>query len=251
MRLFCLPYAGGSAMFYARWRRLLPSWIDVRPVEWPGRGARMDEALATDPHALASQLARELAAQVDQPYALFGHSLGALIAFELAHCLLDRGARAPAMLFASGAEAPAVRDGRRWRLPLSDDALLQEMRDLRGTPAEALSNAELMQSALPVLRADFLMCGAYVYRRRLALPCPLQVFGGAEDETSREALQAWRQETAASFRLDVLPGHHFFIHTQQAELVDLIGAALALQSGRSIGLHRSGSHERILRPATH
>src|SRR5688500_1281485 len=117
MRLLCLPYSGGSAMFYARWRRLLPSWIDVRPVEWPGRGARMVEPLATNPRALASQLAVELGAQLDAPYALFGHSLGALMAFELAHSLIDRGAPAPAILFASGAEAPAVRDGSKWRLP--------------------------------------------------------------------------------------------------------------------------------------
>ncbi|MEH2523006.1 MULTISPECIES: thioesterase II family protein [unclassified Bradyrhizobium] len=251
MRLLCLPYSGGSAMFYARWRRLVPSWIDVQPVEWPGRGARMDEPLTTDPRALASQLAAELHAQLDAPYALFGHSLGALIAFELAHGLLDRGAPAPAILFASGAEAPAVRDGSKWRLPLSDDALLKELRDLQGTPDEALSNPELMRSALPVLRADFLMCGAYAYRPRYPLPCPVHVFGGTDDDTSPDSLQAWRQETSAAFTLDVLPGHHFFIHTQQAELLDLIGAAVARQSGRSIGLHRSEDHERILRPATH
>ncbi|KRR11246.1 thioesterase [Bradyrhizobium jicamae] len=251
MRLFCLPYSGGSAMIYARWRRLLPSWIDVRPVEWPGRGARMDEPLVTDPRALASQLARELGGQLDAPYALFGHSLGAVIAFELAHNLLDRGAPAPAILFASGAEAPAVRDGSRWRQPLSDEALLRELRNLRGTPEEVLANAELMRSALPVLRADFLMCGAYVYRPRQPLPCPVHVFGGVDDETSREALQAWGRETSASFTLHMLPGHHFFIHTQQAELIELIGTALAQQSGRSIGLHRSEDHERVLRPATH
>ena len=238
-------------MIYARWRKLLPSWIDVRPVEWPGRGARMDEPLITDPRALASQLARELGAQLDAPYALFGHSLGAVIAFELAHSLLDRGAPAPAILFASGAEAPAVRDGSKWRQPLSDEALLRELRNLRGTPEEVLANAELMRSALPVLRADFLMCGAYVYRPRRPLPCPVHVFGGADDETGREALEAWRKETSASFALDILPGHHFFIHTQQAELIDRIGVALARQSGRSIGLHRSEDHERVLRPTTH
>ena len=251
MRLLCLPYSGGSAMVYARWRRLLPSWIDVRPVEWPGRGARMDEPLATDPRALAAQLAGELDTQLNGPYALFGHSLGAVIAFELAHGLLDHGAAAPAILFASGTEAPAVRNGSRWREPMSDEALMQELRNLQGTPDEALSNAELMRSALPVLRADFLMCGAYVYRPRRPLPCPVHVFGGADDETGREALEAWRQETSASFALDILPGHHFFIHTQQAQLIERIGAALARQSGRTIDLHWSEDHERVLRPATH
>lgn len=238
-------------MFYACWRRLLPPWIDVWPVEWPGRSARMDEALATNPHELASQLAGELSAHLDVPYAVFGHSLGAIIAFELVHNLLDRGVRAPAVLFASGAEAPAVRDGSKWRLPLNDEALLQELRHLRGTPDEVLSNTEFMKSALPVVRADFMMCGAYVHRMRPRLPCSVHVFGGTDDETSNENLRAWEQETSASFRLDVLPGHHFFIHTRQAELIDLIGAALAEQSGRPVGLQRSDDDERILHSATH
>lgn len=238
-------------MCYARWRRLLPSWVDVWPVEWPGRGARMDEALATNPHTLAAQLADELSAHLDVPYAVFGHSLGAIIAFELVHNLLDRGARAPAVLFASGAEAPAVRDNSKWCLPLNDEALLQELRRLRGTPDEVLSNMELMQSVLSVLRADFMMCGAYVYGMRPRLPCSLHVFGGADDETSNEGLRAWEQETSASFRMDVLPGHHFFIHTRQAELIDLIGSALAAQSGRSANSHRSDEYERILHSATH
>lgn len=211
----------------------------------------MDEPLSTDPLHLTALLAGELGAQLDGPYALFGHSLGAVMAFELAHGLLDRGAPAPAILFASGAEAPAVRDGSKWREPLSDEALMRELRGLRGTPEEALSNAELMRSALPVLRADFLMCGAYVYRPRRQLPCPVHVFAGADDDTGRQALEAWRCETSASFTLDILPGHHFFIHTEQAELIDRIGAALARQSGRSMDLHRSEDHERVLRPATH
>jgi surfactin synthase thioesterase subunit len=247
MRLFCLPYSGGSATVYARWRRLLPSWIDVQPVEWPGRGARMDEPLATDPGKLAGQLASELDARADGPYALFGHSLGALVAFELAYSLLDRGAPAPVVLFASGTEAPAVRDGSRWRLPLSDDALLNELRNLQGTPDEALSNPEIMRAALPVLRADFLMCGAYTYRPRPPLSCAIHVFGGEDDETSYDSLMAWKRETSAEFSLDMLPGHHFFIHTQQARILDLISSALSQQSNRSQTARRGqgGSHQRI------
>jgi surfactin synthase thioesterase subunit len=233
MRLFCLPYSGGSAMFYARWRRLLPSWIDVQPLEWPGRGARMDEPLATNPRQLAEQLAAELLhARLDVPYALFGHSLGALVSFELAHSLLDHGAPAPLVLFASGTEAPTVRDGIRWRLPLSDDALLKELRSLQGTPDEALENPEIMRTALPVLRADFLMCGAYAYRQRRPLPFPIHVFGGEDDDTSRESLEAWKRETSAEFGIDMLPGHHFFIHNRQAEILALVGSVLARQSGR-------------------
>lgn len=245
MQLFCLPYSGGSAMAYARWRRRLPSWIDVRLVEWPGRGARMDEALETDPHKLTEQLSTELSLELQRPYALFGHSLGALVAFELAHCLIGRGLSAPEMLFASGTEAPAVRDGSRWREPLSDEALLTELRALNGTPDEALSNAEIMRSVLPVLRADFLMCGAYAYRERRPLPCPIHVFGGRHDATDTAALEAWSKETSGGFSLDMFKGDHFFIHTRQAEILRCMEAYLARPAGMG-GVHASRHQVELL-----
>ena len=206
-RLFCLPYSGASAMVYARWRRLLPSWLAVQPVELPGRGTRMAEPLGTDPHRLAESLADEIQDGLDGPYALFGHSLGALLAFELAHALLDRGAPAPLVLFASGTEAPAVRDGRRWERPRSD--------------------AELMALVLPVLRADFLMCGAYAHRPRRALPCPVHVLGGTRDDVARPALEAWGRETAADFAIDLFDGDHFFIHSRQAEVLRVVDASVS------------------------
>jgi len=191
----------------------------------------MDEPLQTDPAALADQLANELVgAPLAQPYVLFGHSLGGLIAFEIAHRLLALGAPRPQMLLVSGTEAPTMRDGSRWRQPLSDDALRAELLKLNGTPQEALESVEIMRSALPVLRADFLMCGNYSYQRRQPLPCPVHAFGGDLDETRAEALEAWRTETSAAFGLHVLPGDHFFIHTRQADLLNLIATVLARQA---------------------
>jgi surfactin synthase thioesterase subunit len=193
---------------------------------------RMDEPLMTDPHLLADKLAGELRAALDGPYALFGHSLGALVAFEVAHCLLDRGAHPALVLFASGTEAPSVRDDSKWREPLSDEALLAELRDMKGTPDEALSNPEIMQVILPVLRSDFLMCGAYTYRHGRRLPCAIHVLGGLDDDTVSSPLEAWRGETAASFDLDMVPGGHFFIHSRQHEVLDLISSSLARRVGR-------------------
>ncbi|CCD96145.1 conserved hypothetical protein [Bradyrhizobium sp. ORS 375] len=219
-------------MIYARWRRLLPSWIDVMPLELPGRGARLAEPLHTDLAGLADQLAAELTDTAWTPYALFGHSLGGLIAFEVGHGLRARGAPSPSMLVVSGTEAPAMRDGSRWREPLGDDALRGELTRLKGTPPEALDSPEIMSHALPILRADFLMCGNYVPRRRKPLCCPIQVFGGDTDETRPEALDAWRDETSASFGCDIFRGDHFFIHARQSELVNRIAALLAGQSSR-------------------
>lgn len=193
---------------------------------------RMDEPLMTDPHRLAEKLAGELQASLEAPYALFGHSLGALVAFELAHCLVDHGAPMPVVLFASGTEAPSVRDGSKWHHPLSDEELLAELRHLQGTPEEALASPEIMNVTLPVLRADFLMCGAYVYRPGRKLPVPIHVLGGLDDDTAPESLEAWRCETCAGFKIDVLPGDHFFIHSRQAEVLDLISTSLVRGAAR-------------------
>lgn len=226
-RLFCLPYSGASASVYARWERQLPRTIEVRPVELPGRGARMDEAPSTDPHALAAHLADEIADAIVGPYALFGHSLGALLAFEVAHVLRARGVPAPLVLFASGAEAPAVRDDADLRRPRSDAELVADLAAYGGTPHEALENPELMALVLPVLRADFLMCGAYAYdARRPALGCLVQGLGGLRDDIARADLEAWGRETAGPFDLAMFEGDHFFIHAQQERVLDLIGARI-------------------------
>lgn len=120
MNLLCLPYSGASAMVYSRWRRKLPAWLQVRPVELPGRGARMGDPLHTDLRGLARQLAHEQRGATQAPYALLGHSLGALVAFELAHELRALGCPAPVALFASGTAAPTRREdyaGGKWTEP--------------------------------------------------------------------------------------------------------------------------------------
>jgi surfactin synthase thioesterase subunit len=239
-RLFCLPYSGASAMVYARWRRALPSWA-VHPVELPGRGVRAGEPLSTDPVRLAASLAGEVEGQIDRPYALFGHSLGGLLAFELAHALLERGAAPPLVLFASGSEAPAVRDDRDLARPRSDAELIADLRGYRGTPEEALADAELMAAVLPVLRADFMMAGAYAYRPRPALPCPVHVLAGTEDDLDRPALEAWGRETHGDFAIDLFDGDHFFIHSRQAEVLGVLDAALSRRmNGGPAALSRAG-----------
>ena len=155
LRLFCLPYSGASAMVYARWRRALPDWLQVCPLELPGRGMRMDEPLQRDIKTLAAQLADEIGRDLGSPYALFGHSLGGLLAFELAHALKARNLPAPLALFASGTAGPARRDVSEYAIEKTDEQLIARLRELQGTAEEALCNPELMQLMLPILRADF------------------------------------------------------------------------------------------------
>ena len=229
LTLLCLPYSGASAMVYSRWRRKLPAWLNVRPVELPGRGARLGEPLRTDLAALARQLASEQRLAAHQPYAILGHSLGALLAYELAHELQALGCPPPLALFACGTAAPSRREGYNgpeWCEPKSDAELIRELRDLQGTPEEVLANEELMSLTLPVLRADFLLCGRYKYRARPLLRCPLHVFAGEEDRASQEQLLAWRQETQGDFSLEVFPGGHFFIHEHEDRVLGVLSATL-------------------------
>ncbi|NIF15558.1 alpha/beta fold hydrolase [Pantoea sp. Cy-639] len=230
LNLLCLPYSGASAMVYSRWRRKLPAWLQVRPVELPGRGARLGEPLHTDLKALARQLAAEQRQHTRAPYALFGHSLGALVAFELAHELRALGCPAPLALFASGTAAPTRRedyDAAKWRQPSSNEALIAELRTLGGTPEEVLGNQELMSLTLPVVQADFLLCGRYDYQQRAPLSCPLHVLAGTDDRASDEQLHAWRRETLGDYSLAKFPGGHFFINGHEDQVLATLCQTLA------------------------
>ena len=211
LRLFCLPHSCASASVYARWRRVLPDWLQVCPLELPGRGMRMDEPLQRDIKALAAQLAEEISRDLDGPYALFGHSLGGLLAFELAHALNARNLPAPLALFASGAAGPARRDVSEYAVEKTDAQLIARLRELQGTAEEALANPELMQLMLPILRADFLLCGSFTYGERQPLTLPIHVFGGKQDSVRADQLLDWQLDASSGFSLDMFDGHHFFL----------------------------------------
>lgn len=244
LSLYCLPYSGASAMVYSRWRRHLPEWLDVKPVELPGRGARLGEPLQTDMHAVARELTEELVPRLEEPYALFGHSLGALMAYEMAHTLRTLGCPAPLALFASGTAGPTRREDyeKDYSQPKCDAELVAELRDLQGTPEEVLANEELMRLTLPILRADFLMCGRYQHRQRPRLDLPIHVLGGKEDKSSMEQLMAWEDETSRSFSLDMIDGGHFFIHEHESKVLSLIRNNLSVHLRRA---HSRNSHSAL------
>ncbi|QXI26893.1 thioesterase II family protein [Pseudomonas vanderleydeniana] len=219
LRLFCLPYSGASAMVYSRWRRHMPEWLQVRPLELPGRGMRMNEPLQSDIVRLANQLADEIAAELDRPYALFGHSLGGLLAFELAHALRSRGLPAPLALFTSATAGPSRRDVSEYAEAKTDEQLMARLRELKGTTEETLANRDLMQLMLPILRADFLLCGSFQYGEREPLAMPIHVFGGKQDSVRTDELLDWQAETSTGFSLDLFEGHHFYLIDQEAALL--------------------------------
>ncbi|MGF6223330.1 thioesterase II family protein [Pseudomonas sp. YL-218 TE3947] len=241
LTLLCLPYSGASAMVYSRWRRQLPPWLHLQPVELPGRGARYDEPLQTDMRALALQLAREHKPSLHGPYALFGHSLGALLACEMAHAFRALGAPEPVALFASGTAAPTMRSDydRGFAEPQSDEQLIDQLRTFQGTSEEVLANQELMSLTLPILRADFMLCGRFRPMQRPLLKCPVHVLGGKEDKATTEQLIGWSQETLGSFSVDMMTGGHFFIHEHEAKVLRIIKNHLEVHHRRHAQLAAS------------
>ncbi|MEY2934646.1 MAG: hypothetical protein RL033_5395, partial [Pseudomonadota bacterium] len=171
---------------------------------------------------LLASVAAQVQPQTGQPYALFGHSLGALLAFELAAQLMRQQAPEPLVVFATGTHAPSRREVERFTRLQSDAELRAELVRLQGTPACVLEDAELMALTLPILRADFQIAGSYVCLPERRILAPLHIVGGTEDTTTPETLSAWREHTRGEFELSMLPGGHFFLQSQEVELLQLV-----------------------------
>lgn len=227
LRLFCFPYAGGSAASYAHWQAALPERVEVCALQLPGRGSRFHEAPAASLPALVDALADVVAGQGTLPFAFFGHSLGGLLAFETARRLRTLGAPQPVHLFVSGTSAPARRGAARGLHALPDAALVEELRRYNGTPPEVLANAELMALVLPALRADFALAERYRYEPAAPLDVPLTVLAGADDRVAPPAqADGWRDETRAAFRQLRFDGDHFFIHAQSPAVIGCVSRLL-------------------------
>lgn len=223
MRLFCFPYAGGSANVFASWQAVLGPNIEVCSIQLPGREMRMAEEPLTSLDQLLIELTRALQGMDKLPFAFFGHSLGALLAFELTRLFRRHGMILPCQLIVSGASAPSWRDPHPLhRLP--DAELIEALREYEGSPPEVLDNLELMEMLLPMIRADFTLGERYVYQPAVRLPVPITVLTGTSDRhVSNELAQKWAEETSEACRVQVFEGGHFFIHRQQqAVLAHLI-----------------------------
>ena len=228
LRLFCFPYAGSGSGIFRSWLNCLPINVEICPIELPGRGMRLMEPPFTRISPLVEAIALSLLPYLNQPFACFGHSMGALISFELTRLLRDRYDRSPVHLFISGRRAPQIPDLDPPIHALPDPDFIDKLRHLNGTPAAVLENDELMQLLLPTLRADFAVLETYAYVPEPPLECPITTFGGLQDaEVSYKQLEAWRDQTLATFSLQMLPGNHFFIHSAQALLLEALAQALS------------------------
>lgn len=224
-RLLCLPYAGGSAGVFRHWSRHLPADVEMVCVQYPGREERMRDPLPTSLQALAAALADAAAPWLgDLPYAVFGHSLGALTGFELARELRRRGAPSPRHLFVSGACGPWINahaESPRHLWP--EQAFIEELERMNGTPPELLRDRELMRFLLPTLRHDLGLVDTYACRDEAPLPMPIDAIGGLDDgQVARHELAEWAHEAGAGFRMTMFAGDHFFLHPMAMLICDLI-----------------------------
>jgi len=228
VRLICFPHAGGSPIGYWPWPAAFPPDVDVVTAQLPGRSKRRDEAPFTRMQPLIAGLDAGLAPLLDVPFAFFGHSMGAVVAFELTRALRRRGGPMPAHLFVAAYGAPALGRPFPRMHDLPEAELLAELRRIGGTPKSVLDEPYARDAILPLLRADFEVLETWGYEPDAPLPVPITAFGGLDDATaSRPRLEAWSAESSRGFALRFFPGDHFFVHPAPRALIEAIIETLA------------------------
>lgn len=212
--LYCFAHAGGGGSVYTGWRQRLAGRLEVRPVVLPGRESRRSEPALTEMAPLVAKLAAEITADSGNGrFVLFGHSLGAILAFEIAAALELAGGPVPAGLVVSGRRAPALPARQEPKHNLDEDQLVEHMSELGGTPPEVLENRTLLRLFLPTFRADLKLNETYRYRAGVRVGCPLSAYtGDADPLVTPDEVAAWRSVTSASFGLRVFAGGHFYLH---------------------------------------
>ena len=217
--LFCMHYAGGSSTVFREWDQIFPDWIAIRPIELPGRGTRLLETPLTDPEVLIKQVGDAIQDNIQRPWALFGHSLGAALGYRICQNLQEESTP-PLAFFPAGRHAPTLYDPTPKRGHLSNDDLIQAVRDLNGSPEEVLQNKELMDLLLPMIRADFILSETIQKTEApLQLDCPVHVFAGHQDpEVPINTLSQWQDSCRQKIAIEIIQGDHFFLHNRAAVL---------------------------------
>jgi surfactin synthase thioesterase subunit len=237
-RLFCFHHAGGSSSLYLDWSAHLPSGAQLVPLLLPGRGLRQDEAPYTTMKLLVDAVLAVIQPHLDRPFAFFGHSMGALVAFATSCELLRASRPGPEHLFVSACVAPhrhcepARRIGH-----LASDELARVVAELGAAREHDVDDAALIYRRLPILRADLAVCETYQVGKSTRLTCPMTVYGGEDDPIAAPgALEEWREYTAASFLTRIFPGNHFYLVARsRLRMLRVLGRELDLHVGRSRG----------------
>jgi pyochelin biosynthesis protein PchC len=222
-RLVCFPHAGGTASYFLPMARMTAPDLEVSGVQYPGRHDRRDEKCVEDLLELADRIALALIGSDDgRPVALFGHSLGSVLAYEVGRRLEADGRIRPLRLFASGRRAPSENQGQKIHT-LGEAAFLEHLRQLGGIDPRILQEPELLQMALPAVRADYTAIESYRHPQGPVLSCPIDVLIGLSDpEVSAEGAELWAPHTTGDFAVHAFPGGHFYLAEQASRVVNLV-----------------------------
>lgn len=225
LRLICFSYAGGSSSIFRNWPKYLSTEIELCAIQLPGRENRFNEPAMTSLDEIVIQLVDILQPYMDRPFAFYGHSMGTLIAFELARELRRLNKTLPQQLLVSGRCAPQTPDPGQQLHQLPYEEFVEGLRRYNGTPEAVLNDKELMELLVPLLRADFTVCETFNYKPQPPLECPISAFAGV-DEISSKLLDGWKEQTAGDFDSELFQGGHFFINTEQERFVTALSKRL-------------------------
>lgn len=229
IKLFCFPYAGGSAMVYNKWKQYLAPGIELMPIELAGRGRRIHEALYKDIQHLVDDVLSIIGKEITQTsYALFGHSLGGMISYELAVRIRDQRLPPPVHIFFSGKSAPGIKnDKEKIYHRMSDEVFRKEVISLGGTPAEFFEQPELVELLLPMLKNDFRLAETEIYNGDI-LPFDenITVFLGKDDDFTPEQCDGWKKHTKQHCNIHYFEGGHFFLHNEVPRMASIINMTL-------------------------
>lgn len=222
IRLFCLPYAGGSASTYISWAKSFDHGVELVLIQPPGRASRMNEPPHRKMAALVDEIIQKAGFITSRPYLIFGHSLGSRVAYEMVCRMAIAGLPLPECLIASGSRAPHTQKERKNIYNLPQDQFILELKKLNGTPNEVLANPELLELVTPLLRADFEIADTHT-AEPIIIKSPIHVFGGQDDDdVSLDQLKAWKELAGGEFNLETIPGDHFFINDKRQLIIDKI-----------------------------
>lgn len=226
IKLFCLPYAGGSAASYFRWRKTINPYIEIIPVELSGRGQRIGTPLYRNFEEALEDVYSQVISQInhDEEYIIFGHSMGSLIAFELGFELLDHGYSKLMHMFFSGSKSPDLESEKNNYYNMPDSVFLECLVSYGGMSDEILFDEQLMKFFLPILRSDFNVVETYKFRRRgRKLPCDITVLSGEQDiHVKKSELVGWGKHTNERCCMYQFKGGHFFVNDNMNDVINLV-----------------------------